>query len=889
MEIIKRFFVPIFIVLVATILVASWFHEGYILGTAEAEIPFYNLERYKNITSWAWTDLFLGNSASLTLASAPSWWILSKIQVLGLPGFIIQAVTMWFLFVSAGFGVFRLTNLLFPKLSNRYLILAILFYWFNPMSVVNVWNRFLYNYMVFWALLPIALYLYIKGLKEKNLIFGITLALTLTIFSYALSAYIFNILLWFVLIFTSLFFIIIYLKKEFTLFSFKFFSITLASFLIFNCWWILPSFVYISSKETAQEISSFISPAGNLYTLTILSKKLGSLIDITRLIQMSFYLDEGPQWAILYNSPLFVSLLFIISGLIFFGIYRLRKQRETIFLSVLFILAIFAAKGNNPPFGGVFQYLFEKLIFLQAFRNPFEKFGFLIPLFAALLFSIGVQEFLKILNSKLKLPVYFFILATILGVFGYPFFSGRVFTSKTPPNDNYDIGFKVKVPLYYQDTDHWLQSQGTNFRFISLPIGNEGMTYKWEKGYQGVEPSKALFSTSGITFNTSIPYYSQIVDQLERLFFEGKNFSKIANILNVRYLLVRSDVDIRERRLRDPQVIENRLSKKEKEGEFKKVNQFGNLTLWENLNWEDKTVYISNKLIVVVPTPIISDVLFQQVNSTDVLVSQSAYEKSTKKVGLEIIHPQGENNPNQNPQIFEQQKKYHFTLDEEASYELLLDNAQWLEREASIAAQLKIFLDNKLILEQPQYKQNKILSLGKSNLSVGRHEIIIERPMSQNLISTPDSIILNSAIDFNQSSFDIRNFDPYSKYFVEFNYFIKSGQEFVRMFQQSNDLIRQGKIVPQYPYFNVLTQENFNGFRHVSGIYTPQRSEKASILFWTDPSKNTEVVIKNISVNRLIEPTPVLIKENPKVDIPLPQVTYTKHNPSKYSVQIKGA
>ncbi len=52
----------ILIALLAGILVSIWFREGNILGTAEAIIPFHNLERYKDKTAWAWTDFQLGST-----------------------------------------------------------------------------------------------------------------------------------------------------------------------------------------------------------------------------------------------------------------------------------------------------------------------------------------------------------------------------------------------------------------------------------------------------------------------------------------------------------------------------------------------------------------------------------------------------------------------------------------------------------------------------------------------------------------------------------------------------------------------------------------------------------------------------------------------------------
>ena len=894
MRIVKRFSAPIFIVLVASLLAVVWFHDGFILGTAEAKIPFYNLERFREITSWAWTDFNLGNSTSLIIASGPTWWFLSQIQGTGIPGFIIQAFCFWFIFISAGMGIYWLTKTLFPDLGKRYLILAVLFYFFNPLSLVNVWNRFLYNYMVFWALLPVALFILIKGLKERKLILGVMLALTLTLFSYALSGYVFNLLIWFVLIFTWLFFIFIYLEKKFIFYSVKFFVLILVSFMLLNFFWVLPTFNYVTSASTAKEISSFVTTEGNLYTLNILSQKLGNLIDISRLTQFVFYLNEGPKWASFYLSPVLIIIMFTISGLILFGIYRQKRDKGALFLGILFVLGVFLAKGNNPPFGKLFQFFFEKISVLQIFRDPFEKFGFILSLSAAPLFALGVREFSGIFNNRIKAPIYFISLFFILGVLGYPFFTGLVFTSKSPPNDDYLIGYKVKVPDYYKQANDWLESQGNNFRFIGFPLGDEGMTFKWEKGYQGVEPSEILFSTPGITFNTTIPYYSQIAEKLERLLFQQEDFYKVANLLNVRYFMVRNDVDIRERRLRMPEAIVAVLSRNEKEGKVKKVAQFGELTFWENLKWENRTVYVATNIVSVSPQAKIIEVLFPQVEDQVVLVGPIDIAKD--KESLNIIYP--ETNVFYKKQQrcfqligdFENPKKYSVNIDEQSEYELLLDDVNLSSNEASLAARFKVSVDDQLLQSTDQFIGGNRISYGKVNLTAGKHEISIIRPASSNLVSAPDDIILKTPKGNNQASFKIENFNPYSRYLINFDYVTKSGQQLIFYFQQNNDMTREGKIIAECLNPNILNQgSNFSDSINVSDIYAPKRSDEAGVLFSVSPGQDTEATIKNLSVNRLIEPQPILVKRNPVVTAEVPLITYTKINPTKYSVRVSGA
>lgn len=881
---------------VPLILVSIWFHEGLILGTAESMIPFYRLESFQQKTERSWTDFHLGSPATLTIASSPTWWLLAQIQHIGIPGFIIQAFIFWFMLILSGLGMYKLTQTFFPALNKNYFILSALFYWFNTLVLVNVWNRFLYNYIVFYSILPLLLFFYIKGLENRKYIYAVIVPLFLAFFSYALTAYVFNLLTFFLLAFTCIFLILIYFKRDFIFFSIKYNIVILIWFLFVNAWWILPTFQFVQAKDTASDLASFITPEGNLYTLNILSQKLGNLIDLTRLIHIAFYQGEGPAWAHSFVSFPLNIILFLTSSLIFIGIYVSRKLKWGIFLSSLFLTGIFLAKGNLPPFGDVFNFFFLKFSVVQVFRDPFEKFSFLLSLAAAPLFALGIWG-LKEKIAKRFQPLLSLTVLIIIGVLAFPFVSGLVFTSITPPNSDYSIGFKVKVPEYYADANSWLESQGNNFRFISFPLGddplrNEGITYKWEKGYQGVEPSEILFSAPGITFNTTIPYYSQVVEKLEKSFFEQEDFYKLAELLNIRYFLVRNDVDINERRLRKPEAAEAVLGNGKEE--VKKVAQFGELTFWENLKWKDKTVYAATNLVSVFPQPKITEVFLSQMDTSTVLTTP--IDKVKDKESLNIIYPetatsyQKKQKCSQLVEDFENPKKYSVDISKQSGYELLLDDVNLSLEEASLAAGLKVSIDDQPLQSAGQFTGGNVISYGKVNLTVGKHEISIERPAASNLVSAPDNIIIKPSQGNSRALFKIENFNPYSRYLVNFDYVIKLGQKIVFYFQQNNDMVRKGNIVAECLNLNILDQgSNSGNSTNVSEIYTPRRSDEAGVLFSLSPGQDAEATIKNLSVKRLIEPQPVLVKKNADVFLEAPLVTYTKISPVKYSVHVKGA
>lgn len=580
--------------LIPLILVLIWFRNGNIMGAGESGLPFYDLSRMLEISRSAWADPALGNTVGIGVAGTPTYWFLVQVQNLGVPGFILEALFFGILFVVVGVSVYLLTREFFPKIDSKYALLASFFYWFNPLSLVNVWNRFLYNYMVFWAFLPLALLLFIKGIKKRDYRFAVLVSIFTTLFSYALTSPVFNILLWFLFIYISIFFLI--LEKEKKLFIVGYLLLTFLSFLLFNFWWIsqLTSFVFSSGFTAATE--AFFTSEGNLGTLTALSQRIGQLVDTTRFMHFSFF-AEGSWWARIFVIQPFPVLEFVLAGIIFWTIYKYRKNRSVLFLGSFFIASLFLTKGNNPPFGEIFQFFFVKISALQVFRNPFEKFGFLLPLAAAPLFTFGISKLSDGIKNIRSRNIFFgSACAFLILVWGFPFWTGLVFTS-TEGRDRLR-SYEVQVPNYYKEVNQWLKDQEGNFRFVSLPIGGEGMTYTWDKPYAGVELSNTLFETPNISFNTTIPFYSELVSELSQ-YQINEEVLKFFPFLNSKYIVWRGDIDFRERRMADPQTVKQKLEEWVDRGLLSKRHEKEKLAVYEvNQKWFWPKIYITPQILV---------------------------------------------------------------------------------------------------------------------------------------------------------------------------------------------------------------------------------------------------------------------------------------------------
>lgn len=584
------------ILVIPLILVGMWFKDGYILGASEDGLIFYNVSSYFHQAQYTWMEYpGLGSPSVTLIAGKPTYLFLSFLQSLGIPGFLLQAGVFYFLLISAGIGIYLLVCELFPKLPKKYILLSILFYWFNPIALHNLLSRSLLNYLFFYAAIPIVSLLYIKGLRSRKYLWVVGLNLSLLVYSYIFSYVAFTLLLWFWLLLITVYFALFFGHK---IFAAKYLFLNLVLFIICNSWWILPM-IALNILGGARDGSQSFLQQTNLDTLTALSKSIGNLNGIFKLINTSFISPDSLNWAKIYYSPILFIIQYFFMGAILFFIIKKRREPEVLFIGSLLLTVIFLAKGNNPPFGEIYQLLFKKIPILQIFRNPFEKFGFLLSLTTSILIGPSIYSLTDKLKGNLRKLTYFLVLVCLCGYLGFPLYSGLALTNTFPPTNNYAIGYRVRVPDYYEELYEWLASKGDNFRYIGFPLSPEGITYKWEKGYTGLELPVALFDSKAILLNTTTPFFNQIIPQMEKTLLSDEDFSLLSNLVNTKYYLLRYDIDYKPRGMTDPLSLEKALLEKEKKGEAKKLVTFGKVSIWENLRWEDSEFYPANKFIKV--------------------------------------------------------------------------------------------------------------------------------------------------------------------------------------------------------------------------------------------------------------------------------------------------
>lgn len=546
-------------------IISVLFRGGNIVGGGEAGAAFYDLSRVYTINRMAWSDIFLGLNSGLTSVSSPTFGFLAFLQTLGVPGYVIQAGFFLMILFLSLYSMYRFTAELFPKASLVAWVFSALFYQFNLFSIANIWNRFLPNVMLFYAVLPLILWLFIRGLRLQKYFYAVLISLLTVVFSYAFSAPAQVLIFWIIILFTSLYYYFLISRNRFVL---KFFLVTSFLWTFFNFWWVSQELYFRFSTTFSVASELFFSQTGNLSTFTTLSNLLGKLSNIFLLKHGTFFSTSKNypfDWPLIFNHPLVAVLSWLLFITVTLFAIRKRRSKWVAFLLTLFVLAVLGSKGNSPPLGEVLGFGFQRVLLLQFFRNPFEKLGMVLALSFSPLVGLAVIEILS-LTTGWKTPARTttaFFLVSFLVFMSFPFWTGLIFTSGNPPANDPTVGIQIEVPKYYQEADQWLSSRPGEFRHITFPLGpGEGIYYQWPKGYVGLEQSSLLFSNSGISHVTTVPYYADIARSLEEIFVKHSGFYKVASLLNVKYLVLRPDIDFKLSGMRDPKSIEDLLKKR---------------------------------------------------------------------------------------------------------------------------------------------------------------------------------------------------------------------------------------------------------------------------------------------------------------------------------------
>lgn len=527
----------------------SWFKGNLLISGGDWCFPLGSPSGILSTYLYVWASKWgLGLVVSRAIPLFTFQALLSLGELLGLSLQVMEKALFCFLFTCGAVSIYLLTvNLIEGEKEKRIApLFAALFYMFNPFTLVFYWH-WLNGCIFVYALLPLIVLFYIKGIVEKKARYAFYLSLVSMFGGYTFSNPLFIPLTWSFLFSFGFYFILKnWGAKNLVRYIIGFTLLSLAVWCLFNMWWFLP--LLGSLKD---EISGLSATVG--YTPFSMLEAWSRKTDFLNLLRLmdcywafgeNYFGDPYYSYAASYSTPFFIVVGFFIPILVFLPL--LSKKRDSLlipYLSGLALVYLFMAKGTQPPFGESFyRWLFCNIPFAPALRAPIEKFGVSISIIYAILFGCGISAayscFVRIRLRKVALLFLSALAFVLFGVHVFPLWTGEVIIRG---GDSFP-SYHVRVPKYYNDANTWLDGQQEDFRFFQFPVSESfHVAYKWQHGYVGGDPSFFLFSKPGVY--SSVQPIRQMTAQLVRE-TASSNVSRLLRLQNVKYVILHNDANL---------------------------------------------------------------------------------------------------------------------------------------------------------------------------------------------------------------------------------------------------------------------------------------------------------------------------------------------------------
>lgn len=451
----------------------------------------------------------------------PFLTLFTILKSINLSSLLIQRILFsLYIFIPAISMFYLLSYLLKEDFRGKMLILCMgsLFYAVNHFTMVILSHPVgLGELYVFYLVLPILSLVFIKGLKgngqiKQAILFSLlfTIALPGNMAYTGLLIFIFG-----------LYFLWCLLTQRNYNQMFKFIIYTAGFSIIFSFWFIIPygDFIIRGSKNIGE-----LFWLGNIDYLRILNTR-NSLKNVFALCGEIW---DNPQDIAslkpLHNNLLYIRLKYIIPLLSFSALLWYRRKKEIGFFVLLAIIAIFLAKGINPPFGGIFLWLYKYIPGYGIYRYAYDKFSVLLAFSYGLLMTISLSYLVRYISKRLIRSALYITCCSSIIISGGLFWEGKVIRW---PN------FFVKIPQDYYEAQRYINSQKEDSKILTFPMTSRRMK-KLNWGYMGVDLFELLFNKPVLN------YYdlSCILGGAEKWLLKKTHFPIISKIFNIGYLLL---------------------------------------------------------------------------------------------------------------------------------------------------------------------------------------------------------------------------------------------------------------------------------------------------------------------------------------------------------------
>lgn len=602
------------------ILIFVWFKDGTMFLSAEEGTPVINNTSTFFKYQFLWSEMGTGVASLNNLSRLSLYFVMSIFSNIGLSPLIQQALYFLFILLTASISMYFLVDKIFElKKDKRVALYSAILYLFNPFTLSQIWARGLYTFIGLYALLPLTIFLLYKCFTTKKY-----LQLVLTVAASLVFSDIFvhpTTLMTYWIVVGLVYFYYLFTTKN-KLFLVKSFIIFFVLWIGAHAWWFLP---FLSGVFTSNNVAAGLAnSSGNIETLKAVSGFFPFLA-VIRLMQY-FYFKES--WSFFYDNPFVIFISWLIPFIAYFSVDHLKKYKNIGVFIFLFLVSLFVVLGTNPPTGDLFLYIFKKIPYLQAYRNPYEKFGIVFLLAYTPFLAIGLTHVTKKVYKQIAL------LCLVCFILIFPLWDKSFCSYDTSKNNCW-----TRVPDYVEETNNYLNMKEGDFRVMMLPLGpHDGVSYKWPDGiYFGTDPTKFLIDRPAVSINApgNREYYNVLLERFGDLTpnafgvkdpnisnseFRGENFFEELEKLNIQYIVVRKDLRHEAMGINtSPQDINNLLSA---ETGIDFIKTFGEYDIYKvNIDEEVSTLYSPD-----------ADIEYEKVSPTlyKFKITKNDYSKSTE-------------------------------------------------------------------------------------------------------------------------------------------------------------------------------------------------------------------------------------------------------------------
>lgn len=536
--------IELVIIFVFSLLPFTWLKDGEVVKGVDTILGF-NFKNQWTSRYYVWKYL---QGTGYQLADQMGYFpfllnfILSKT---GLSLSFLHRFNLSFYFFLAGFGTWLLSLSLFGKNPNKKVLrlLIVSCYCFSYFASSIVWYR-PSGQMHLFAITPIFLFFLvfiIKNIESASLKQTIKKGIIFSIISTFLvfGAFASNnmvVIPFFLIFFFGLLFLL-NKNREVRIKLLSFFLIFGFCFGILNLWWEINFFQGLKEQYWGATYGGKIEES--LQTFVGSSEYTNLSNTFRQLTHQELWSGGGPNqdsyhdWQQILDYPFirffsFYPVIFLFLSPLF--IFPLKNQNKKILFSfwIILLFLVFLSKQGSPPFEKI-NYLILKLPYSAFWRHGSDKLIHLNSLLISIFSSLGIFEvylFLKKLAIRKSLYFIIFSFLIIIGVIGYPIWSGKTLSS-----DGISMpGSKAIIPNYYYKMGEEIKKQPELFRLLHLPLFQGPIAYQWEKGVQtNLDPIDTAFHEKPEIINNFDSYYSRVFNFLENYFRQSTYNSDLSN------------------------------------------------------------------------------------------------------------------------------------------------------------------------------------------------------------------------------------------------------------------------------------------------------------------------------------------------------------------------